>query len=169
MEQALAEACDTDSPSEVETGELIRVEEMLEVATDAAKQAIALRQRRREAKSPGSTPAGGALGAAEAAATEAASHRTFTDQHGVAWDVYAVYPEAQLSPKLRGAFQHGWLCFDSGPDVRRLSPIPDHWQELAAKDLEQLADRAERARPRGARRTGDQEPGEKNSRSAASE
>ena len=26
MEQALAEACDTDSPSKVDTGELIRVE-----------------------------------------------------------------------------------------------------------------------------------------------
>jgi hypothetical protein len=170
MEQALDEACDTDSPSEVDTGELIRVEEMLEVASDAAKQAIALRQRRREARSSGSTRAGGALGAAEAAASEGAAHRTFTDQHGVKWDVYAVYPEAQLSPKLRGAFQHGWLCFDSGPEIRRLSPIPEHWQELAATDLEQLADRAERARPRGVRRsTGDQEPGRGDSRPAASE
>jgi hypothetical protein len=170
MEQALDEACDTDAPSAVDTGELIRVEGMLEIATDAAKQAIALRQRRREARSPGSTRGAGALGAAEAAATERAAHRTFTDEHGVTWDVYAVYPEAELSSKLRGAFQRGWLCFDSGPEIRRLSPIPENWQELAAKELEQLAGRAERARPRGARRAaGDQEPGQSDSRSAASE
>jgi hypothetical protein len=165
MEEALAEACDTEAPSEVDTGELIRVEEMLEIATDAAKKAIALRHRRREARKRPGTRGGAALGAAEAAASEAATHRAFSDVRGVTWDVYAVYPEARLSSKLPGAFQHGWLCFDSGPEKRRLSPIPDNWQELSNEELEQLADRAERARPRrGARPSADDEPGPTESR-----
>jgi len=99
------------------------------------------------------------LGAAEAAASQEATHRAFTDVEGVRWDVFAVYPEARLSPRLRGAFQQGWLCFDSGPEKRRLSPIPDNWQELADEELERLAGRAERARPRRRSRSGDDEPG----------
>ena len=125
---------------------------MLEIATDAARQAIALRRRKREGSKGSSAPATGELGAAEAAASGEATHRGFTDSGGVAWDVYAVYPESRLSPKLRGSFQQGWLCFDSGPEKRRLSPIPDKWQELGDAELRQLADQAEPARPRRPRR-----------------
>jgi hypothetical protein len=28
---------------------------------------------------------------------------------------------------LRGSFAHGWLCFESEHEKRRLSPIPDDW------------------------------------------
>jgi hypothetical protein len=161
MEQALSEACAEPSPSKVDTGELIRVEEMLEIATDAAKQAIALRRRRREARKRSGGRGGAELGAAEAAASPTATHRAFTDERGVTWDVYAVYPEARLSPKLRGSFQVGWLCFDAGPEKRRLSPIPDNWQELADEELKRLADRAERARlRRGQPRDGEAGPPE---------
>jgi hypothetical protein len=160
LQQALDEACATEPASNVDTGELIRVEGMLEIATDAAKNAIALRRRRRE-EGKGSGARGGVeLGAAEAAASEAATHRAFTDAGGVTWDVYAVYPEARLSARLRGTFKEGWLCFDSGPEKRRLSPVPEKWQQLPAGELERLADRAERARPRSAvPRSGDDEPG----------
>ena len=152
MEQALAEACDSETPSKADTGELIRVEEMLAIATDAAKRAIALRRERREAADRPGARSSGELGAAEAAASPSAAHRTLVDPTGVTWDVYAVYPDAQFSQKLRGAFQTGWLCFDSGPEKRRLSPIPDTWQDLADADLQQLADTAERSRPRRGQR-----------------
>jgi hypothetical protein len=168
MEQALTEACDTEAPSEVDTGELIRVEEMLEIASDAAKQAIALRRKRRETRQR--TAAGAAeMGAAEAAASQETTHRSFTDPSGVVWDVFAVYPEARLSPRLRGTFPQGWLCFDSGPEKRRLSPIPENWQALSDGELERLAARAERARPRRRSRSGDDDPGPTESRPPAGE
>ena len=166
MEQALAEACAAPPPAKVDTGELIRVEEMLEIASDAAKQAIALRRRRREARKRSVTRGATELGAAEAAASPGAPHRAITDERGVAWDVYAVYPEARLSPKLRGAFQQGWLCFDSGPEKRRLSPIPQSWHDLSEEELKGLADRAERARPRR-HRPRDDDPGPTESRPPA--
>ena len=170
MEQALSEACAAPPASKVDTGELVRVEEMLEIASDAAKQAIALRRKRREARKRTSAGGGSELRAAEAAAVDSATHRAFTDERGVSWDVYAVYPEARLSPKLRGAFQHGWLCFDSGPEKRRLSPIPENWQQLGTDKLNQLVDSAERARPRrGGRSAGDVEPGAPESRPPAGE
>lgn len=169
MEQALAEACDSETPSKVDTGELIRVEEMLAIATDAAQRAIALRRERREGMQGAALRSSGELGAAEAAASPRAAHREFTDASGVTWDVYAVYPDAQFSQKLRGTFQSGWLCFDSGPEKRRLSPIPDRWQELDDDRLRQLADTAERSRPRRSRRTGENEPSSPDSHPPASE
>lgn len=169
MEQALAEACDSETPSKVDTGELIRVEEMLAIATDAAQRAIALRRERREGTQGAALRSSGELGAAEAAASPRAAHREFIDASGVTWDVYAVYPDAQFSQKLRGTFQSGWLCFDSGPEKRRLSPIPDRWQELDDDRLRQLADTAERSRPRRSRRTGENEPSSPDSHPPASE
>jgi hypothetical protein len=170
MEQALTEACDMESPSKVDTGELIRVEEMLEIATDAARQAIALRRKRQEASKPSGAQSGADMGAAEAAASAGASHRAFTDAGGVRWDVYAVYPEARLSPKLRGSYPQGWLCFEAGPDKRRVSPIPDNWQNLGEEELKRLADRAERARTRrGGRPSGSGDPGPPESRPPAGE
>lgn len=151
MEAALAEACESDAPSKVDTGELIRVEEMLAIATDAAKRAIALRRERQEVRTRSTPAAGTDMTAAEAAARRSASHRAVTDPGGATWDVYAVYPEAQFSQKLRGTFQAGWLCFDSGVEKRRLSPIPDNWQELGDEQLARLADAAERSRPRRTR------------------
>jgi hypothetical protein len=156
MEQALAEACEAEPPSKVDTGELIRIEEMLEIATDAARQAVALRRERGETRKRSRARGSAEIGAAEAAASEGETHRAITDERGVRWDVYAVYPEARLSPKLRGTFQHGWLCFDSGSEKRRHSPIPDDWQKLDGAELKRLVDAAERARPRRERDSGDE-------------
>ena len=158
LEQALTEACATDPPSKVNTGDLIRVQQVLEIATDAARQAVTLRRERRQAKK-GTVARGAELGAVEASASQRATHRSVTDAGGVTWDVFAVYPEARFSPKLRGTFQQGWLCFDSGPEKRRLSPIPDNWQHLTDEDLERLVHHAEPARPRRGKRSGDDEPG----------
>lgn len=150
VEQALAEACAAPPASKADTGELIRVEEMLEIATDAAKQAISLRRKRRETQAR-ARAAGAEMGAAEAAASGGATHRSFSDARGVRWDVFAVYPEARPSPhsQLRGTFHEGWLCFDSAAEKRRLSPVPENWQALGDEELKGLVDRAERARSRG--------------------
>ena len=48
LEQALTEACAGKSAREADTGELIKVEEMLALAGDAARRAIAIRRKARE-------------------------------------------------------------------------------------------------------------------------
>lgn len=170
LEAALAEACAAKPASEIDTGELIHVEEMLAVASDAAKRAVSLRRKRRvdsedRAASGGQRARAGraAMADAEAAASRSAVHRTFTGEGGVTWDVFAVYPEARLSPhsQLKGTFSQGWLCYDSGVEKRRLSPIPDDWQTLSDQELERLAARAEvaaRKRGRSSSQPGPAEP-----------
>ena len=95
---------------------------------------------------------------AEAAASVSATHRNFTDERGTWWDVYAVYPESRAARQtpIAGPFAAGWLCFDSGYEKRRLSPIPDDWRTIADGDLGKLAEKAEvaaktRRPPRGGR------------------
>ena len=153
LDQALAEACASNAPSEADTGELIRVEEMLQIAGEAVKRAVSLRRRRRADRAQRTER--WAMGDAEAAASLGATHRTFTDARGIWWDVFAVYPESRQVPRsaLKGPFQQGWLCFDSGTEKRRLSPIPEDWRTVSHEVLEQLAERAEvavsrRGRPR---------------------
>jgi hypothetical protein len=153
LEQALAEACATKPATKANTGELIKIEEVLQVAGDAAKRAISLRRRRRADRAARAER--WAMGDAEAAASLSATHRTYTDTQGIWWDVFAVYPEARgvsQSP-LRGSFQQGWLCFDCGTEKRRLSPIPDDWRTITEQELEALGTRAEVAsKVRGRRR-----------------
>jgi hypothetical protein len=156
LDQALAEACATKPATSADTGELIEIEQMLQVAADAAKRAVSLRRRRRADRAQSSER--WAMGDAEASAALSATHRSFTDARGVWWDVFAVYPEARLSPhsQLKGTFAQGWLCFDSGAEKRRLSPIPDEWRAVSEAELERMAARAEVAAGRRKRR---QEPG----------
>lgn len=158
LEQALVDACATTTPSQADTGELIRMEEALQTASEAAKRAISLRRRRRAEKIQ--RAASWSMGDAEAAASLGATHRNFTDAHGVWWDVFAVYPEVRLSPhsKLKGTFQQGWLCFDSGSEKRRLSPIPEDWRTVSDEDLEQLAQGADVASKRRGRPRKDSRP-----------
>ena len=37
---------------------------------------------------------------------------------------------------LRGSYAHGWLCFESRREKRRLSPIPDDWTTCDDSALE---------------------------------
>ena len=146
LEQALTEACASKSAHEADTGELIRVEEMLTLAGEAARRAISIRRDAREGTA--SVGAGDQRGAV--------THRLFDDARGVRWDVWAVYPEARpaQSSALPASFQTGWLVFESGSEKRRLSPIPINWQSAPPSDLELLCQRAEIAsrRTRGAPR-----------------
>jgi hypothetical protein len=153
LEQALTEACASPSAHEADTGELIRVEEMLAVAGDAARRAISIRRKvRHDAESRGEPlPAAEPEVVAELAADEPpqARHRFFDDAHGVQWDVWAVYPEAraQLSA-LPGSFRAGWLVFESATEKRRLSPIPEGWMTLPTAELERLCEQASTAQRR---------------------
>ena len=155
LEQALTEACAAKAAREADTGELIKVEEMLALANEAAKRAIAIRRKARE---QAAAAARGELLPREPAADQPGSpfHRFYDDKQGVRWDVWAVYPEARPSQlsALPGTFQSGWLVFESATEKRRLSPIPSDWQTIGQRDLEDLCDRAEVAPRRGRTRRG---------------
>ncbi len=162
LEHALAEACAAPPASKADTGELINVEEVLQNAGEAAKRANSLPPPRRADRTQRAER--WAMGDAEAAASLRATHRTFTDARGTWWDVFAVYPESRqpVHSPLRGTFQQGWLCFDSGAEKRRLSPIPEDWRTVSDAELERLAEGAEvasrRGRPRKDSRPDDRTP-----------
>jgi hypothetical protein len=147
LNEALTRACDADVGN-ADTGELIRIEEVLAIANEAAKEAISVRRRLaqdvdREAR---------------ASRESAENHREVEDARGVRWVAFAVYPTRPSSGRVpvRDRYQNGWLAFDSGMETRRLAPIPDGWRDLDDKDLCQLCELAELAprrskdRPSGA-------------------
>jgi hypothetical protein len=142
LEQALTEACASRPAHEADTGELIRIEEMLALASDAARRAISIRRKARQVGESGLESAD--VGIDQPTSTR---HRLFDDGHGVTWDVWAVYPEgrpSQLSA-LPGTFQSGWLVFESSAEKRRLSPIPSGWLTLPPNELEHLCEQASSA------------------------
>jgi hypothetical protein len=152
LDDALGEACEIRPSSKADTGDLIRLDELLASAADATKRAISLRRRRR-ADGSQRVDRATVIGDVEAAASPLAMHRVVVDGRGVQWDVFAVHPEARFAvpTKLRGTFPAGWLCFDSGAEKRRLSPIPGDWQTMADRQLADLAGQAEAASSRRSR------------------
>src|SRR5689334_7447837 len=134
LKSALEEACETDV-ERVDTGELIRVEEVLAIANEAAKEAISVRRRQRIGPSTeDQTPA-----------LRAAS-RSVRAADGREWRVFAVFPSSRPGRAVvRDDFAAGWLSFDSHNETRRLAPIPDAWGELSDDELIQLCERAERS------------------------
>lgn len=145
LKSTLEQACATDVVH-ADTGELIRVEEMLAIATDAAKKAISIRRKRNQPKlrrKVASAPAAAQL-----------DHRQFTDDDGITWTVRAVHPARSVGARKRllGEFEHGWLAFESSETKRRLSPIPEDWEQLDDAGLRELCERATLA---SGRRTAD--------------
>jgi hypothetical protein len=149
LEKALDEACDTDPASDVDTGALIRLDELLSEASDAAKRAISLRRRQRADRDARETTRV-AMTKVEAEVGDEATHRILRDASGVRWDVFAVHPTPEVVDRvqLRGSYSQGWLCFDSGSEKRRLSPIPDDWFRMTNDQLMALAEHAEVAKGR---------------------
>ena len=104
------------------------------------------------------------------------AHRQFTDSSGLTWDVWDVHPttasqtlaalsrqggDAGLTPchAVAPGLAAGWLCFEQGPERRRLAPIPQGWEQLVERELERLRDCASRVpgpEERQRRATGDQ-------------
>ena len=45
---------------------------------------------------------------------------------------------------LRGSYAHGWLCFESRQEKRRLSPVPADWTTCSDEKLESYTKLGER-------------------------
>ena len=134
LETALGEACTADIEN-ANTGELIRIEETLAVANEAAKEAVSIRLRmRRErgsAKRKGGDPR---------QPDNAIPHRVFDDDQDIRWHVFAVRraSDSLERAQLPEAYRTGWLVFESANELRRLAPIPEHWEDLSVGELRQL-------------------------------
>jgi hypothetical protein len=157
LKNALVEACHADI-DRADTGELIRVEEVIAIANEAAKEAISVRRRLRSdraARDRGGSAAGdhpGVGGAGQGANADSALEyevrnptlREIDDARGIRWAVFAVYPTTSVDqPAVREGFRGGWLAFDSGSETRRLAPIPSGWREASDAELLKYLDRAE--------------------------
>lgn len=156
LASALDEACAADL-DRIDTGELIRVEEVLAIANEAAKEVISVRRRlhrerpdqRIAAAGPESAGRAETLTPTEHATSDVASSRTVVDGDGRQWTVFAVYPSsARGRSVLREGFANGWLSFDAGNETRRLAPIPEAWETLSDPTLLELCAGAESSRPR---------------------
>ena len=161
---ALDEACRMDV-KRANTGELIRVEEVLAIANEAAKTAVSIRRRRSRqlnevgAGGSSSAPTPGSAEGEDPARTSAAldlepaaGHRVFRDPSGATWEAFAVHPSAdsQSRARLPDPYRSGWLAFECEREKRRLSPIPEGWASLPEAGLLELCERAERVRRRSA-------------------
>jgi hypothetical protein len=142
LDTALEEACGVDV-RRANTGEMIRIEETLAIATNAAKEVVSVRLRRRTRETKAPRPEIQRL-------SERGIDRVFDDTRGKRWHAYAVHPSAGAlqGAALREEFRQGWLCFESHDQLRRFTPIPLNWEDLAVEDLRQLCQKAERAAKR---------------------
>ena len=138
LANALETACEVDVGT-LDTGELIRIEEVLSIAGDAAKRAVSYRRRLHE-----DAERARATSAADAEAPEVV-HRYFDDATGRRWDAFAVHPTEDVAGRARlpEPYRGGWLAFDSGDEKRRLSPIPDGWASRPEGELRELLERAQ--------------------------
>jgi hypothetical protein len=143
---ALNKACGVKL-KEASTGEMIRVEETLAVATLAAKKVVSIRLRRRKQLAT-SQPAtqGSAIARAPADVLPAISQRVFDEVQGRRWRVYAVHPSMSTVERdaLPDAYRHGWLSFEAADEKRRIAPIPEGWEALSIDELRLLCQRAQR-------------------------
>ena len=136
LKDTLEEACRADVTG-ADTGQLIKIEEMLAIADGAAKQAISIKRRIRHDRERTPRTALGDLRDADPGA--GGGHRRFLDAAGVPWDVRAIYPLATPGRvRLPEPFESGWLAFESFGEKRRLSPIPEGWASGSDDDLRQL-------------------------------
>jgi hypothetical protein len=132
LKASLAQACSSDL-ERADTGELIRIEEVLAIANEAAKEVVSVRRRLRSTRrtsGPHERPAS----------------REIVDDAGAHWTVFAVHPSVRPDrPSVRERFREGWLSFDSNGETRRLVPIPEHWDQLSDAALAALCGQAELA------------------------
>ena len=138
LKETLDKACTTPI-EDADTGELIRLEEVLAIANEAAKEAVSVRRRL--------SAAGAESGAEGGVAADSPASREVHDERGVRWLVFTVHPSAKAGRAvIREAYRGGWLSFDSGVETRRVAPIPDGWERMADAELLTLLSRAETAR-----------------------
>ncbi len=141
LRTALDEAGGVDV-RKVDTGELIRVEETLAVASEAAKQAVSVRLKLREQR--GKDPVRATV---RDESGEKVTHRVFEDVRGKRWHAFAVQGSQETAERasLPDSFRSGWLVFESDDELRRVAPIPEKWEELDTDALRELCFKAQAA------------------------
>jgi hypothetical protein len=138
LETALGEACTADLEN-ANTGELIRIEETLAVANEAAKEAVSIRLRMRRERGASKGKNGDPR-----QPDNAIPHRVFDDEQATRWHVFAVRRASDSADRaqLPEAYRAGWLVFESTDELRRLAPIPDNWDDLPVEELRRLCHEA---------------------------
>ena len=146
LKASLDEACGID-PQRLDTSESVRIEEVLAIASEAAKEVVSLRRKRRQVRRRSAPPVSDLAPQTE--------HRRFVDMMGVAWDAFAVMPssDARSASRLPEQYQHGWLCFESATEKRRLGPIPEDWTTASDEQLRRYRDAAQPVQHRPSSRT----------------
>ena len=130
LDAALDEACETDI-ERADTTDLIRLEESLTIAREAARTVIGVLQR--------------LVGkSGELEEVQPPTHRIFIDNHGVQWDAFAVYPSRATKGRssLPAPYDKGWLALQCPEGLRRLTPIPETWKECSREEFCQILDKA---------------------------
>ena len=148
LEKALDVACGADL-NKVDTGELIRIEETLAIASKAAKEVVSVRLKRRSRRAPAQEAQGEPIPDDTAEVESPVAHRIFEDVRGKRWHAFAVQASDSMSDRagLPEEFRQGWLAFESKDELRRVAPIPEHWAELSTDELRLLCHNA-RSAPR---------------------
>jgi len=142
----LDEACGVDL-NDVDTGEMIRIEESLAAASKAAKEVVSVRLKMRRQRVKMTAIQDSDL----ADVAPMIKRRLFDDFAGKRWEVFAVYPSKEHA--LPVDFRGGWLVFESANEIRRVAPIPDQWTELSIDDLRLMCHRAARSAQRSGAKT----------------
>jgi hypothetical protein len=67
--------------------------------------------------------------------------RTFRAPDGRCWQAWYVDPRehtdwpARARRHLPEGMANGWLCFEAGPEKRRLLPVPPGWETRSEEEL----------------------------------
>ena len=129
LDAALTEACEIDVQG-ADINDIMRLEEQLTVAREAANNVIAVLRRLRENRPP-------------ADESTSDTHRVFVDDRGVQWDAFAVQPSRTTGRQtLPAPYDKGWLAMQCPDGVRRVTPIPAGWQECSREELCRLLENA---------------------------
>jgi hypothetical protein len=144
LKEMLEEACAAEIHN-ADTGQLVRIQKVLALADEAAREVISIRRKRPGGGRPARTPV--APPEREVAGPETSrleTHRVFDDVRGVRWDTCAIHPSAPVGRvQLPEPYRSGWLFFDSAGEKRRLSPIPEDWHSATDDMLRAMCERAE--------------------------
>jgi hypothetical protein len=73
--------------------------------------------------------------------------REYRDSAGTEWRVWPVIPGAMtgraILEEMPEELRHGWLCFQSRREKRRLCPMPRSWEQRSDEELDVLRRAAE--------------------------
>jgi hypothetical protein len=160
LASALEEACAVDL-SKVDTGELIKIERSLALASKAAKEAVSVRLKLRSERADKQAQEAPEGPEGPADTPSELTHRVFDDIRGKRWHAFAIHaPSATVERAgLPESFRQGWLVFESADEVRRVAPVPPKWEDLSIDDLRLLCHKGASAPKRTGPTDSTQNPG----------